>query len=181
MQETGYKIRDQESIHYVTFSVVYWIGLSSRQRYRDILLNNLCYYQQKKGLVVYGYVIMSDHMHLILKSEIGKLIDTIRDYKPYTSKKLIETIKEYPESRRGWMLWMIERAEKDKRNTIYQIWAHDNHPEELESNKFLDQKLNYIHDNPVRAGIVQNPEGYLYSSARDYADISGYLGITKIC
>ena len=94
---------------------------------------------------------------------------------------MAEAIKEYPESRKEWILWMFERAaKKHKRNSKYQVWTHDNHPEELESNKFLDQKLDYVHQNPVRNGIVQNPEDDLYSSAMDYAGMPGYLEIEKI-
>ena len=124
---------------------------------------------------------MSNHIHLIVQSKEGKLSEIIRDYKSYTSKKIVEAIKEYPESRKEWILWMFERAaKKHKRNSKYQVWTHDNHPEEPESNKFLDQKLDYVHQNPVRNGIVQNPEDYLYSSAMDYAGMPGYLEIEKI-
>ena len=181
MKETGYKIRNQNAVHYVTFTIVYWIGLFSRPIYHEILLENLRFYQKERGLIIYAWVIMSNHMHLIVKSSSGKLSEIIRDYKSYTSKKIIEAIKEYPESRREWMLWMMDRAaKKHRRNTKYQLWKHENHPEELESNKFLDQKLDYVHLNPVRAGIVQNAEDYLLSSAKDYCDIKGLVDIEKI-
>lgn len=181
MSETGYKIRNQEAIHYCTFSIVYWIDIFSRAVYRDIIIDSLKFCQKEKGLVIYAYVIMTNHIHLIVRSDIGKLSDTIRDFKSFTSKRIIETIKEYPESRRDWILWMFKRAaSKYKRNMEYQVWTHDSHPEELESNKFIEQKLEYLHMNPVRAGIVQYPEDYLYSSAGVYSDIPGMLNIYKI-
>jgi len=181
MADSGYKIRNQEAIYYCTFSIVYWIDIFTRPIYRDIVLESLRFCQKEKGLIVYAYVIMSNHLHTIIRSETGKLSDTIRDFKSFTSKQIIETIKETPESRREWLLWMFQRAaKKHKRNVEYQVWKHDNHPEELESNKFLEQKLEYIHQNPVRACIVQNPEEYLYSSAGAYADMPGLLTITKI-
>ncbi len=181
MKETGYKIRNQEAIHFVTFSIVYWIDLFSRQIYRDILVDNLNFCHKEKGLTIFSWVIMSNHIHLILQSKEGRLSEVIRDFKSFTSKKLIEAVHEHPESRREWMLWMFERAaKKHKRNSKYQVWTHDNHPEELESNKFLDQKVDYIHQNPVRAGIVNNQEDYSYSSAMDYAGINGYVEITRI-
>ena len=181
MSNTGYKIRNQEAIHFCTFTIVYWIDLFSRAVYRDILIESLKYCQKEKDLVVYAWVIMSNHVHLIIKSKTGKLSDTIRDFKSFTSKKIVEAIKTNPESRKDWILWMFERAaSKHKRNIKYQMWSHDSHPEELESNKFLEQKLEYIHQNPVRACIIQNLENYLYSSAGAYADIPGLLTIEKI-
>jgi hypothetical protein len=71
-------------------------------------------------------------------------------------------------------------AKKHKRNSKYQVWAHENHPVELESNQFLNQKLEYLHMNLVRACIVQHPEQYLYSSAGFYADMPVILEVTKI-
>ena len=108
MAETGYKIRNQEAIHYVTFTIVYWIDVFTRPNYRDIIIESLKYCQKEKDLVIYAYVIMSNHVHLIVRSETGKLSGTIRDFKSFTSKEIIETIKEYPESRREWMLWMFD-------------------------------------------------------------------------
>ena len=181
MSTSGYKVRNQKGIYYLTFTVVYWIDLFSRHNYRDILIDSLKYCQQEKQLIIYGYVIMSNHIHLIVQSENGKLSEIIRDFKSFTSKRIIETITEYPESRREWMLSMFERAaKKHKRNTKYQVWKHENHPIELESNEFLNQKLEYIHMNPVRACLVQNPEDYLYSSAGTYAEMPGLLEISKI-
>lgn len=182
MKETGYKIRNQQAIHFVTFSVVYWIGIFSRQIYKNILVDNLNYCIKEKGLTIYAWVVMSNHLHLLIQSKEGNLSKIIRDYKSFTSKNLIKAIKENPqESRKEWMLWMFEQAARNhKRNSNYQIWTHDNHPEELESNKFLDQKMNYIHENPVRAGIVQNTEDYLYSSASDYAGVKGFVKIEKL-
>lgn len=181
MSERGYKIRNQSAIHYVTFTVINWIGLFNRHYYYDILLNNLTYYSNKRGLVIYAWVIMSNHMHLIIRSKNDDLSSIIRDFKSYTSKRLIEAIKEYPESRREWILSMFEQAAgKHSRNTKYQLWQHNNHPVELESNKFLEQKLDYIHNNPVRAGLVQYPEDYLLSSARDYCGLKGEISIEGI-
>ena len=124
---------------------------------------------------------MSNHIHMIVKSGDGKLSDTIRDFSSFTTKRLIAAIKEYPESRREWIFWMFERAaKKHKRNMNYQKWTHNNHPEELDSNNFLEQKLDYIHDNPVRSCIVQYPEEYLYSSAASYAGMPGLFEVSKL-
>ena len=75
---------------------------------------------------------------------------------------------------------MERAAKKHKRNSKYQFWQQKNHPEELLSNKFIDQKLHYIHENPVRNGLVDKPEEYRYSSARNYAELESVLDITLI-
>lgn len=87
-------------------------------------------------------------------------------------------MKNLSESRRDWILKRFEfAAQRHKRNSNYQIWTHENHAVELYSRDFLMQKLNYIHMNPVRAGIVYNPEDYVYSSARNYAGLPARLQI----
>ncbi len=181
MQETGYKIRDQHAIHFITLTIVYWIDVLSRRNIRDLLAENLAYCQAEKDIIVYACVIMTNHMHLMIQSKTGQLSNAIRDYKGYTSKKMIEYMHEYPESRRKWMMYMFRQAaKKHSRNSTYQVWTHSNHPIEVESNSFLDQKLHYIHQNPVRAGFVENPEDYLYSSARNYAGLESCFNITLI-
>lgn len=127
---------------------------------------------------MYAYVLMSNHVHLIVRSDEEKLSKTIGELKKFTSKKILNSIKEEPESRREWMLFMFEEAaKKHKRNKKYQVWTHENHAINLFSEKFITERLNYIHKNPIRAGIVVNPEDYLYSSARNYAGIDAVLNI----
>ena len=115
---------------------------------------------------------MSNHVHLMISTQFGHHpSDSLRDLKKFTSKKIIAAIadKEHPESRRGWMLWIFKQAgENNAKNKEYQFWQQENHPIELISNKFIDQKLDYIHNNPVKAGLVDEPWEYRYSSARDY-------------
>ena len=94
----------------------------------------------------------------------------MRDLKRHTSKTLLEVIKNNPiESRREWMMWMFEReGKRNPNNEHYQFWQQNNKPIELSDAAMTRQKLNYIHDNPVEAGFVENPWEYLYSSARNY-------------
>jgi len=167
---TGYKIADQEALHYVTFQIINWIDIFTRKVYRDIVIDSLRYCQQNKGLEIFAFVIMSNHVHLLIRSKEGKLSDTIHDFKSFTAKQILIAIEEENESRRKWMLNLFEFAAKcHKRSSKFQIWTHENHAEEIYSNKFIAQKINYIHENPVRAGIVEKTEDYLYSSARAFA------------
>ena len=93
----------------------------------------------------------------------------------------MNVIQDEPESRKDWMLNIFEFAAKQhKRNEKYQVWTHENHAEIVFSNKFIDQKIRYIHDNPVRAGIVVKAEDYLYSSARNYVGLPGLIEICAV-
>lgn len=113
---------------------------------------------------------MSNHVHLVVSAKNNDTSDILRDFKKITCKQVIRAITENEqESRREWMLEIFKKAgAANSRNSVYQFWRQDNQPKELFSEKFTEQKLNYIHSNPVDAGIVEKVEEYLYSSARDY-------------
>lgn len=165
------KISNPQGIYFATFTVIHWIDLFTRPEYCDILLNSLRHCQENKGLVVCAFVIMSSHMHLIVSSKEGgePLSDIIRGFKKYTSKKLVEAVKTIPESRREWLLRAFEKAgERNSNNSKHQVWIQDNHPVELVTLKFVKQKLDYIHLNPVKARIVFDAADYVNSSATAY-------------
>jgi len=147
-----------------------WIDVFTRKIYRDIVLDSLKHCQSEKGLLIHCWCIMSNHLHLILSAKNHDLSDVLRDFKKFTSKQIIEAIKANKhESRKDWMLKIFrEEGMKNSRNKIYQFWRQDNQPQELYSPAFIFQKINYIHNNPVEAAIVERPEHYLYSSAKDY-------------
>ena len=177
---TGYKIVEQDALHYVTFQVVKWIDIFTRKVYRDIVIDSLRFCQANKGLEIYAFVMMSNHIHLLIRSDKGTLSDTIGEMKSFTAKKILKAIETESESRKEWMLDLFEfSAKQHKRNENFQFWTHENHAELIYSDKFLFQKINYIHENPVRAGIVDKAEDYLYSSARDFAGLSCMLNIVQ--
>ena len=126
------------------------------------------YCQEKKGLEIYAYCIMHSHFHLICKATNGFiLLDVMRDFKKYTSKKIIQTIMDDPESRREWLLSYFEKVcEHLTRNQSYKVWQDGYHTEIIETNWFIKQKINYIHNNPVKDKIVTLPEDYYFSSVR---------------
>jgi REP element-mobilizing transposase RayT len=177
-----YRFKDQTKPYFVSFAVVYWLDVFIRNEYRDILLDSLRFCQKEKGLEIYAWCIMTSHVHLIIATNNEKLENIMRDFKSHTSRQLKKAIKNnIQESRKEWMLWMMERAgKKNSNNKSFQFWQQDNHPIELWDNYMMEQKLNYIHENPVIAGIVSKPEDYIYSSARDYAGEQGLLEIKLI-
>lgn len=167
----GYKIRNQQATHFLTFTIEGWIDIFSRKDYRNIVLECFKFCQENKQLKIHAYVIMTNHIHVIWTAQNGNISDIIRDFKSYTSRMFLQTINSIPESRKDWLLYMFEFfGNKTNRNKTFKIWTSNNHPEEIGSEDFFFQKLNYIHQNPVRAGIVLNQDEYIYSSASNYAE-----------
>jgi REP element-mobilizing transposase RayT len=177
---TGYKIHEKDGAHFLTFQVVGWVDLFSRRDYRDVVIDSFKYCQQNKGLNLFAFVIMSNHIHLLAQSEVGDLSGFIRDFKRYTSKRFVEIMESGKESRSEWMGMVFKYHAKLKANQTHQVWTHENHAEHIYSQKFIEQKVQYIHNNPVRSGIVLNPEDYLYSSARNYAGLESVIDVVEV-
>jgi putative transposase len=178
-----YKFHDEDGVYFISFATVGWIDAFTRKEYKDILIDSLEYCQKEKGLLLYGWVIMSNHVHLIASSKDDYYLqDIVRDFKKFTSKEIIKAIEKNPqESRKEWMLATFKKAgEYNTNNTNYQFWRQDNMPIELFTPKVTQQKLDYIHNNPVEAGIVEKPEDYRYSSAKVYAGEKGFLEVLMI-
>jgi putative transposase len=173
-----YKIADQAAVYFVTFTVVRWLDVFIRREYKDIVIDSLRYCQKNKGLAIYSYCIMSSHVHLIIGSQYNlELQAIIRDMKKFTANRIIEAIENNSrESRREEFLWFFEREGRTNcHNQKYQFWQHSSHPIELDTEEKLYQRMDYIHYNPVKEGIVLSPEHYLYSSAMNYAGVKEWL------
>ena len=170
-------------LYFTTDTVIDWVDIFTRPCYKHLVIESLSYCQKEKGLIIYAWVLMSNHLHMIVGTS-GKspLFDIIRDYKKYTSKAIIRELQEnIQESRKKWMLNLFEFAgRQDKKNKNYKFWQEGNDAQFIYSTDYLNQKLNYIHENPVIAEIVSVPEEYLYSSAIDYSGGKGLLNITLI-
>jgi len=175
-------IRNQISpgyAYFVTLTIVEWIDVFMRPAYKSIIVDSLNYCIANKGLQVYCWCLMSNHLHMIVSAPEGNsLSDILRDFKKFTSKEITDTIKKIPESRRDWLLNLFWYAGKnDKKLKNFKVWQEGSDAREIDSTEFLDQKMEYIHNNPLRAEIVANQSDYLYSSARDYAGEKGLVNI----
>ena len=184
-----YKIRDNDKAHFVTITTVGWVDIFTRKGQKLLIVDSLNYCHQNKGLIIFAYCIMPSHLHMICKADDGyNLSDILRDFKKHTSKAIINQIQEEPESRReclsagkAGMLTIFSNACKHlKREQTYKVWQEGNQAKEIFSNKFLYEKLNYIHQNPVEDLIVANPEDYLFSSARNYSGLDYLLDVVLL-
>ncbi|MCX2745300.1 transposase [Mangrovivirga sp. M17] len=182
MSGDRYKITDQNGIHFCTITVVDWIDIFTRMEYRDIIVESLKYCISSKGLELYSWVIMSNHIHLIGSvSPPHKFSNFLRDFKKFTSKEIVKEINRINESRREWLLDRFSfQARKTQRARNYKIWKDSNHCIEIDSSIDIWEKIHYIHENPLRNGLVDEPEDYRYSSARDYINSNGLLDIIVI-
>ncbi|HTF82404.1 MAG TPA: transposase [Cytophagales bacterium] len=171
----AYSIKDPGAVHFVTFTVHQWADVFTRQLYIDEFLSSIKYCQEHKGLEVYAWVVMSNHVHMILRAQDENLSDVIRDLKKYTSKNIYKAIADHPkESRKEWLLRVLSHEDR-----IW-FWEEGYHGEQIFDVGFYESKLNYIHMNPVRAGIVEKEEEYLNSSASAiYGTRAGKINLSK--
>ncbi|RYG15708.1 MAG: transposase [Chitinophagaceae bacterium] len=156
----AYNVKDQDAVHFVTFTVHQWADVFTRAIYVNTLIESFKYCQKEKGLEIFAWVVMSNHCHLIIKAKNNNLSSVIRDLKKFTSKAIYKAIEtNTQESRKNWLLQVLNFE-----NKIW-FWEEGYHGEEIYTKAFFDTKVNYIHQNPVRAGIVEKEEEYLNSSA----------------
>ena len=156
--------------YFLTLTVVGWVDVFTRQRHKDALIESLRYCIKNKGLNVFAYCLMTNHLHMVVNcNEPFQLKDVVRDFKRHTVKTIIGQIINAPESRREWMLReFAEEGVKNARNKTYKFWQSGNHAIELFTEKFVWEKINYIHNNPVKEKFVKNPQEWFYSSASNY-------------
>lgn len=178
-----FKIYNHQQAHFITFAVVDWIDVFTRPAYKKVIVQSLTYCQKEKGLAIYGWCLMTNHLHLVVSAkEDRNLSDKLRDFKTYTAKTILEDLQtNKKEIRRAWILWMFKKAgAANSNNKVYQFWRQDNRPMEIISNEFYHQKMEYIYYNPVKEGFCYQAVDYPYSSAFWYEKQEGLLEMNEI-
>ena len=172
MTNAGLKIDYQYNTYFLTLTVVGWVNIFDRLHCKQLIIDSLKFCIENKGLIVYAYVLMTNHIHLVAaaKESSKGLSYILGDFKKFTSREMtLWMLSTKKESRRHWMLDIFRAyGLQTYRNENFQIWTHYNHPVLITSTDQLFQKIDYIHANPVKAGIVRRPEDYIYSSASNY-------------
>jgi putative transposase len=177
-----YKIFEGDEVYFVTFTLVEWIKVLENDDYKNLIINTIKFYQNNKGLVVYGYCIMPNHIHMIVQSVSEFTIsDILRDVKKFTAKAIVNILEvEKPEGYQNILNKFAEAGKSLKRITTYKIWQDGNQAKLLYSNKFLMEKLAYIHNNPVEYGLCSVPWEYKYSSAANYIEKNSMLEVVLL-
>ena len=178
----NYKFYSPVAAYFVSFATVFWTDVFTRQAYFSILEKALSYCRREKGMELFAYCFMPSHVHFVFRSKNEDPSGLLRDFKKYTSKKIIDAIRENTqESRKEWLVAQFEKAARSKTNVQnYQLWQHHNKPIELWSTAVTKQKISYIHNNPVESGFVTDPVDWKYSSARNFQEDHTILEIDDI-
>ena len=174
-----YKMLEEDKAYFMTLTVVDWVDVFTRKSYKLQMVDSLRYCQRMKGLEIYAWCLMSNHLHLIAKA-IGKqsLWEIIRDLKKFTARTICAEMMESAESRKEWMLSRFEyRGKHLNRISRFKFWQDGNHAEVIYTPDFFYEKLTYIHNNPVVEMIVEKPGDYLFSSSRNYAGANSLLDV----
>ncbi|MCK5123051.1 MAG: transposase [Candidatus Pacebacteria bacterium] len=158
--------QENENIaHFLTITIIEWIDVFTKPQYFQIIIDSLKYCQKNKGLLLYEFVIMTNHLHLVAKAkEKYKLSQIISDFKKHTTR---EILKELEKDNRRYILNLIKNSFSKKKDYQNQIWQRENYSEVIESEKFYFQKAKYIYNNPIKREYVAKQEDWFYSSAKN--------------
>jgi putative transposase len=160
-----YRIHEPERAHFVTGTIVEWLPVLSTAACCDILVAALVHSREHKGLKIHAWVILDTHFHAILMA--ANLSAILRDIKSYTAKLLI---KQMVVEGREWLLNQLRHYRAPHKPTEYQVWQEGSHPQAIPSDEIMQQKLEYLHNNPVKRGWVSAPEHWRYSSAHEWLE-----------
>jgi REP element-mobilizing transposase RayT len=172
MGRSRYKITEPQLPHFVTLTVLHWIPVFTRPDTVNILLDSLRFLS-RDGLRIYAWVVLENHCHFVLQSPA--LDKDIARLKSWTASNLIQYLAEHNVRQILDQLAFYKKAHKDDR--AYQFWQEGVHPELIQGEYMMRQKIEYIHQNPVKRGYVDAAEHWRYSSARDYAGVPGLLEV----
>lgn len=175
----SYRIYRGDDAYFVTFTIVKWIKVLQDDSYKLIIIDAIRFYQENKGLIVYAYCIMPNHVHMIIQgSHTFSVSEILRDLKKFTSRAIVRKLEEEkPEGYQQILHQFFEAGKPLKRIKNYKVWQDENKAMITYSNAFTMQKLKYIHNNPVKAGLCQLPWEYEFCSAVNYAGKEGLLKV----
>ena len=171
-----YKILEDSQIYFVTSTIVEWLPVFTSEKYFNLLIEPITFCQKNKNLKVYSYVMLDDHFHMIISCEnTSRVLSSI---KMFSAKKIIENLKV---DNKEWLINQLSYFRKKyKINSEHQVWQEGFHPQIIYTEEVLNQKIEYIHNNPVRRGLVNSPEHWKFSSALDYySDQNGPIEIDR--
>jgi putative transposase len=175
MTRSRYKILAEDSCPYfITTSTVNWLPLFSSQDIASILFDSLRYLVECQRITLFAYVIMENHLHLIAAA--GDLSAEIAKLKSFTARKSIDYYLEHDNQFILDQLAFYKLQHKADRS--YQFWQEGSHPQRIDTESMMNQKIAYIHNNPVRRGYVDLPEHWRYSSARNHSGLEGLVPVT---
>lgn len=174
MSRSRYKIYETEYPYFLTSTIVDNIPLFANPVIAQFILDGFHFLQKSRGVEIYAYVIMENHIHFIASDQ--SLSMKLKNFKSYTARQIIDYLQNGNYHR---LLKQIKRAKlKHKTQSKYQIWQEGFHPKQITTHDMMIQKIEYIHNNPVKRGYIDKSEHWRYSSARNYLEVESLIPIT---
>ena len=155
---------------------MHWIPIFTNKESVNIVIDSLKYLQQNRNLKIYAYVILENHLHLIAQSD--DIAKDIARFKSFTARKIIELLKSKNVKTILDQLQFYKKAHKIDRE--FQLWQEGIKPKLIQGEQMMRDRIDYIHNNPVKRGYVDEPHHWRYSSARDYLGIRGLLEVERV-
>ena len=176
MGRSRYKVYEPTHPHFLTCTVLHWLPIFTNQESVQILLNSFTHLQKSDNLIIFSYVILENHLHLVASSDdINK---TMQKFKSYTAYELLKLLEK--NNAKTLLKQFAFHKKAHRKESTYQIWEEGFHPKLIESEEMMSQKIEYIHQNPIKRGYVDRAEHWRYSSARDYEGIEGLLTVERL-
>lgn len=173
----------RDACYLITLNVVDWTDLFTRPVYRQIITDSLNYFVEHQGFIIYAWCLMTNQLHLVIKPKDGHGIALFeRDFKKFTTPLIAKAI-DHVDLRQEWMMQRFENFSKSLRKIEkFNIWQNCCSPLYIDRRQpnLLLEKIAFVHETPVRDLLVELPEHYLFSSARDYAGIKGLVRVTVV-
>jgi len=173
MARSRYQFAEPDRPHFLTCTVVEWLPVFTRQETVQVLLDIWNHQRQQDGLRIHGYVILENHLHAI--AQCDNLPKVWASFKSFSAQRIVALLQS---AGARTLLDRMEFAYKAQRSDRqYQLWQEGSHPQAILDAKMMRQKLEYIHNNPVKRGYVDHPEDWRWSSARNYAGRDGVFAV----
>ena len=174
MTRSRYRITENETPYFLTGTVVAWLPVFAYPQFAEIIFESWRFLQEQRKIHIHGYVCLENHIHWIASGQ--DLPEQIRNFKSFTARKILDGLKRdgFESVLNELAFFKLQHKEKQR----FQLWQEGNHPQEIQSEAMMLQKLDYIHQNPVQRGYVDRPEDWRYSSARNYSGGIGLVSIT---
>lgn len=173
MTRSRYRMFEDEYPYFLTCTVVAWLPVFAQPNFVEIIFDSWRFLQEERGVLIFGYVILENHLHWIASGH--DLPDQVSRFKSYTARRILDGLEQ------GGFATLLEELRffrlRHKSDQTYQLWQEGSHPQQIQNDEMMTQKLEYMHLNPVRRGYVDDPVHWRYSSARNYAERVGLIEV----
>ena len=176
MGRSRYKIYEPTHPHFVTCTILNWIPIFTRQETVEIVFDSLKYLKKSDNLKLYAYVILENHLHMIISSD--NLSQTMQKFKRHTSKEILELLQKQKVETILKQLKFYKKAHKTQ--STYQLWQEGFQPKLIQNEKMFIDRIKYIHHNPVKRGYIDEAKHWRYSSTKDYEGEKGLIDIERV-